>query len=54
MIFKELEEKLYKIQNRVMLSLQRQNQQANSCKGKRLPYQTHVHSTFFKNIELDV
>jgi excinuclease ABC subunit A len=50
MIFKELEEKLYKIQNRVMLSLQRQNQQANSCKGKRLPYQTHVIQPFSKTL----
>ncbi len=38
--FKELEEKNYKIQNRVMLSRYRGKTKCNSCKGKRLRIET--------------
>jgi excinuclease ABC subunit A len=39
--FKELEEKNYKIQNRVMLSRYRGKTKCNTCKGKRLRQETN-------------
>jgi excinuclease ABC subunit A len=48
--FKELEEKNYKIQNRVMLSRYRGKTKCNSCKGKRLRAETNYIKIAHKTI----